>query len=139
MKVLVHHIYEYKKGLRHLVLHTLKSSERALAESKLCKQGIDYIVRPVSSLKVNLFFGHKECVQVIREIGDKKLHEYTPEEDFVLGTMLGYDRLLQCKRYLEMKKKANAIQGVEEKFSLQKQSELNQTEQLNKMRAIKAS
>ena len=29
-----------------------------------------------------------------------------------LGTMLGYDRLLQCKRYLEMKKKTKSTQDV---------------------------
>jgi hypothetical protein len=40
---------------------------------------------------------------VIREIGDKKLNELTPEEDFILGIMLGYDRLRQCNRYLKQK------------------------------------
>ena len=82
MKVLVHHIYEYKKVLRHLVLHTLKASEQEIAETILRQQGIDYVIRPVSSSKINLFFGNKECVQIIHEIGDKKFHEYTPEEDF---------------------------------------------------------
>jgi len=28
----------------------------------------------------------------------------TDEEDFILGTMLGYDRVKQCERYLKRKK-----------------------------------
>ncbi len=105
MKVLCHHIYEYKKGLRHLVLHTLDASYRDEAELKLKHQGISYIVRTVSDSKINLFFGDPECVDVIREIGNKKLHEFTAEEDFILGIMLGYDRLQQCGRYLKLKEK----------------------------------
>ncbi|MCD7971779.1 MAG: DUF2023 family protein [Candidatus Azobacteroides sp.] len=105
MKVLCHHIYEYKKGLRHLVLHTLDSSFRYDAEWKLKQQGIEYVVREVSASKINLFFGNKECIDIIREIGDKKLNEFTPEEDFMLGTMLGYNPLQQCKRYLNKKEK----------------------------------
>lgn len=105
MKVLVHHIYEYKKGLRHLVLHTLDSNLRIEAERKLKLQSIDFIVREVTPSKINLFFGDKECVDVLREIGNKKLNEFTSEEDFILGTMLGYDRILQCQRYLKLKHK----------------------------------
>jgi hypothetical protein len=54
MKVL-HRIYAYKKGLRHLVLHTLDASFKLQAELKLQQQGIDYI-RYVTSSKINLFF-----------------------------------------------------------------------------------
>ena len=103
MQVLFHHIYEYKKGLRHLVLHTLNASFRERAEKRLQQQEIDYVVREVTPSKINIFFGDKECVDIIREIGNKKLNEFTPEEDFVLGTMLGYDHLQQCKRYLQKK------------------------------------
>lgn len=103
MKVLHHHIYEYKKGLRHLVLHTLDASFQEEAEQKLQQRGINYIVRHVTPTKINLFFGDKDCVEVVREIGNKRLNEFSPEEDFILGTMLGYDRLQQCKRYLQQK------------------------------------
>ena len=103
MKVLVHHIYEYKKGLRHLVLHTLNVSERDEAEHKLKNQRIDYFVQEVSPTKINLFFGTADCVNVVREIINKRLNELTPEEDFILGTMLGYDRIQQCIRYLQKK------------------------------------
>jgi len=85
------------------VLHTLDAAYQAEAERKLQTQNIDYIVREVTASKINLFFGDKECVHVLRQIGNKKLNEFTPEEDFILGTMLGYDRILQCRRYLKLK------------------------------------
>ncbi|MBP1677961.1 MAG: hypothetical protein H6Q20_2520 [Bacteroidetes bacterium] len=109
MKVLVHHIYEYKKGLRHLVLHTLNAVYRDEAENKLKAQHIDYFIQEVTSSKINLFFGDKNCVNVVREIITKKLNELSPEEDFILGTMLGYDRIQQCIRYLQWKQKAKHL------------------------------
>lgn len=109
MTVLVHHIYEYKKGVRHLVLHTLPASLREEAEKKLMRQGIDYIVKPVGDSRINIFFGAKECVEVIRRMGDKKLNEFTPEEDFILGIMLGYDKRRQCLRYLQQKEQKQAV------------------------------
>ena len=71
LKVLMNHIYEYKKGVRRL----------------------------------NLFFGKKECLDAIRMIVTKPLCQLTPEEDFILGAMLGYDICAQCERYCERKKK----------------------------------
>lgn len=109
MKVLSHHIYEFKKGLRHLVLHTLDASFREEAEKKLQNQNIEYFIREVTPSKINIFFGTPECVEVIKKIGNKKFHEYTPEEDFVLGTMLGYDRLQQCRRYLKLKEQETIL------------------------------
>jgi len=109
MKVLAHHIYEYKKGIRPLILHTLDSAFQLKAELKLKQQGIDYVVQTISPSKINIFFGDEECVNTIREIGDKKLNEYTPEEDFILGIMLGYDCSKQCKRYLQYKKQERNV------------------------------
>jgi hypothetical protein len=31
MQVLKHHVYEYKKGIRNMVLHTMKSTEKEKA------------------------------------------------------------------------------------------------------------
>lgn len=110
MQVLCHHIYEYKKGLRYLVLHTLNASFREIAEAKLLQQNIDYFIQTVSESKMNIFFGNKDCVDVVREmIGDRKLYELTSEEDFILGSMLGYDRVQQCQRYLRKKEKERLI------------------------------
>lgn len=113
MKVFLHHIYEYKKGLRNLVLHTLDASLREQAENKLNKLNIHYFIREVTPSKINIFFGARECVDVIKQFGDKQLNLFTPEEDFILGIMLGYDRLQQCQRYVHMsllkKSKVNFI------------------------------
>lgn len=104
MKVFLHHIYEYKKGIRNLVLHTLDAKLRAEAETKLQHQNIDYQIQEVTEHKINIFFGNKESVEVVRSFGSKKLNHFSAEEDFMLGIMLGYDRVKQCSRYLNMLK-----------------------------------
>lgn len=101
MQVLGHHIYEYQKGLRHLVLHTIKVKDRAAAERKLSHYDVDYIVVSVTDTKVNIFFGKKECVDVVRTFCNTPLNKLTAEQDFILGIMLGYDRLAQCKRFMQ--------------------------------------
>ncbi|WP_020611228.1 DUF2023 family protein [Sediminispirochaeta bajacaliforniensis] len=109
MKVLAHHIYEYKKGLRSLVLHTLDASSEAEAVRRLERNNISYLIRRVNKRKINIFFGNKACVHVVTSFGDKPLNAFTPEEDFILGIMLGYNRTEQCKRYLARKE----IFGIE--------------------------
>lgn len=100
MEVLSHLIYEYHKKLRSLALYTFHSSRKGEVEAWLRSREIDFIMQEVSPLKYNVFFGDQECLEVIRLIGDDKpLAEYTPEEDFMLGIMLGYDRVEQCRRY----------------------------------------
>ncbi|MBE6312549.1 MAG: DUF2023 family protein [Bacteroidales bacterium] len=105
MRVLAHHIYEYEKGLRKLILHTLPAENREEAERKLQSTGAHYLIREVSVHKINIFFGDKDCVKVIESFGDKPLNLFTPEEDFILGTLLGYDRVQQCNRYLRLHEK----------------------------------
>jgi hypothetical protein len=102
MKVLIHHIYEYQKGLRNLALHTLPLECEEAATDKLRKYGIEYFIHNACGKRINVFFGAPECVAVICTICDgKKLHHLTPEEDFVLGSMLGYGMRQQCERYLK--------------------------------------
>lgn len=101
MQVLCHHIYEYQKGLRHLVLHTMKSSEREAAERKLSRYDVDYMITELSNGNINIFFGKRECVDVVRSFGNIPLNHLSVEQDFILGIMLGYDRLAQCSRYLK--------------------------------------
>ncbi len=103
MTVFQHHIYEYRKGLRNLVLHTMPASQLKDIEDCLCRKGIDFVAYPLGATRVNVFFGAGDCVEVIRRIGKPSLSEYSPEEDFILGTMLGYDKLQQCRRYLRNK------------------------------------
>ncbi|EFM02837.1 DUF2023 family protein [Hoylesella marshii] len=103
IKVLANHIYEYKKGVRRMVLFTLNSKYEEFAINRLRNQNIDYVVQHVGSNKVNLFFGSKSCLDAIRLIVTRPLNELTPEEDFILGAMLGYDICAQCERYYERK------------------------------------
>ena len=106
MKVFLNHIYEYKKGVRRMVLYTFDGKYKEFAVERLEHQGIDYILRPLSNGCVNLFFGRKECLNAIRHFVNRPLNELTPEEDFILGAMLGYDICLQCERYCERKQKS---------------------------------
>ena len=45
------------------------------------------------------FSDKKECIDIVRLICNRPLNLLTPEEDFILGTMLGYDVCQQCERY----------------------------------------
>lgn len=105
LQVFYHHIYEYKKGLRNLVLTTEKSEYRPHIEERLQGNKIDYAIQELNQDRINIFFGAKDCVEVVKTFIQTKLNKLTPEQDFMLGIMLGYDRLKQCARYLDFKKK----------------------------------
>lgn len=81
LKVLMNHIYEYKKGVRRLVLYTFNRKYESFAITRLERQNIDYIIQPVGNDRLNLFFGKKECLDAIRMIVTKPLCQLTPEED----------------------------------------------------------
>lgn len=104
MQVFYHHIYEYQKGIRNLILHTLNSDYKQLAEQKLKNQRIDYFIQDVDDKKINIFFGNSECIEAVKRFVNKSLSELTDEEDFILGIMLGYDRKKQVERYNSRKK-----------------------------------
>ena len=115
LKVFYHHIYEYKKGIRNLILTTEKSKYRADIEKRLQRDSIDYVIHDIPNGKINVYFGAKECVEVVKTF-NPKLNELTPEQDFMLGIMLGYDRVKQCERYIKIKN--NVIQlGSKKKFN----------------------
>lgn len=101
MQILLHHIYEFNKGLRSLVLHTMATDEKYKTEELLSKKGITYFLQYVNNKKINVFFGKKQCVQIIKSFNKKSLTDFTNEEDFILGIMLGYDRTQQCDRYIK--------------------------------------
>ena len=103
MKILIHHIYEYNKGLRSLVLSTMDIADKDKVRKILDRKEISYCFTKINSEKVNLFFGAEVCIKIIKSFGGKCLSEYTDEEDFMLGTMLGYDRIQQCERYVKRK------------------------------------
>ena len=101
MKIFVHHIYEYKKGLRRMVLYTGPANEKIKIIEKLEKHKISYVIDDVSSEKINVFFGADECIKVLVKFKTLELDKLSDEEDFILGTMLGYDLVIQCRRYVK--------------------------------------
>lgn len=103
MKVLMNHIYEYKKGVRQMVLFTFNKRYEDYATARLKRQNISYILQLVGNDRINLFFGRKQCLEAIRLMVTRPLSQLTPEEDFILGAMLGYDICAQCERYCERK------------------------------------
>ena len=102
LKVLTHHIYEYKKGIRPLFLETLSSKYKDAVKEKLEKNKIDYVIHDFNKKTINIYFGKKNCVEVVRTL-NPKLSDHTPQEDFILGILLGYDRVKQCARYMRIK------------------------------------
>ena len=99
LRMFGYHIYEYRKGLRSLVLHTSPKVLRNQIESRLAKENIEYVIYSAGN-NINSFFGDPEFVDVVKQIGKSDLREYSLEEDFILGTLLGYSRKEQCRRYL---------------------------------------
>ncbi len=116
MGIFIHHIYEYKKGLRKLILCAMNKSLKENVEAKLKREGIDFIIYPIRENIMNVFFGDELCVRMVKTINKECLRDYTAEEDFILGTMLGYDMVKQCERYIRFKeKKSDAIKLESEK------------------------
>jgi hypothetical protein len=101
MNVFDHNLYEYKKGLRNLAIYTTSLKYKDKIEERLRKEGLDYFMQHTNGGKINIFFGARECIELIKIMDLKSLSALTDEEDFMLGIMLGYDRLKQCQRYLK--------------------------------------
>jgi hypothetical protein len=104
IKILHNHIYEYRKGIRTLILYTLNNRYSEQALRKLESRNIAYLVQKAGKNNINLYFGHPECLEIIRMFADRPLNRLTPEEDFILGALLGYDISQQCKRFCSRKK-----------------------------------
>ena len=103
MKVFNHHVYEYRKGLRNLILYTTGVGDMEIISKRLERIKIECKIYRIGLSKINVFFGNTDCIEIIKSINKQNLNEYTPEEDFILGTMLGYCRKQQCSRYLKLK------------------------------------
>ena len=114
-RIFSHHIYELKKGLRHLILFTTTVEHRQAIVAKLQAHGIPFLIQPVApgSHKINVFFGDPICIDVLRSFDTRYLSDFTAEQDFMLGVMLGYDRVKQCERYLRQKERGAAGGGQE--------------------------
>lgn len=93
-------VYEYQKELRDLILYTCDKRKSEDLIGKLRRQNINYTTYPVDEKKVNLFFGAKECLNIISHFSSRDLSKLTPHEDFILGIMLGYGKAQQYERFL---------------------------------------
>lgn len=80
MKVLTNHIYEYKKGVRRMVLFTFNKKYEDFAIHRLKSQNIKFVIQPVGNDRLNLYFGREECLNAIRMIVTRSLNHLTPEE-----------------------------------------------------------
>ncbi len=99
--VLSNHIYELQKGVRNLVLYTVRKELMPSAIRKLENQGIEYLVQTAGDSNVNIFFGRPACIKTVKHIVKQPLYCLTPEQDFILGALLGYDICLECERFIE--------------------------------------
>ena len=90
-----------------MVLFTFNKKYEDFAIRRLESQNIKYVIQPVGNDRLNLYFGREECLNAIRMIVTRSLNLLTPEEDFMLGAMLGYDICSQCERYCKRKNRSN--------------------------------
>ena len=84
-------------------MYTMSTTEQAKVTEMLDARRISYCFSKINAERTNLFFGDEVCIKIIKSFEGKPLSDYTDEEDFMLGTMLGYDRVLQCERYVKRK------------------------------------
>ena len=103
MKLFLHQIYEFQKGVRSLVLCTMCRTCASLLSERLERLGIAYRIQSVTDSKVNLYFGNRMCLETVAPFIHKPLNELSAEEDFMLVAMLCYDIAGQCERYCKRK------------------------------------
>lgn len=61
--VLSNHIYEFQKGVRNLVLFTLRKDLAQAAVDRLNRLGIDNLVQEAGDANVNIYFGRPQCIK----------------------------------------------------------------------------
>ncbi|WP_287828919.1 DUF2023 family protein [Bacteroides sp.] len=112
IRIFLNHVYEFKKGVRRMVLYTLSKEYEPFVKQRLEGQGISYFIQEVSSTKINLFFGHALCMEAVKRVVTVPLNELSPEQDFILGALLGYDLCQQCERFCSKKEEHTSILAV---------------------------
>ena len=79
MKMFMHHIYEYKKGVRDLILCTMCRTCAELVTERLRRQQIEYLAQDIDGQRVNLYFGKRACLDAVRMFIDKPLNRLQPQ------------------------------------------------------------
>lgn len=100
ISLLPQYLYELGKGVRQLFMLTMTPREAQAVQARLDRDGIAFYRQKVSEEKVNLYFGNAQFVAVAQRLAIRPVCQLSAEEDFILGTLLGYDREQQCRRYL---------------------------------------
>jgi DUF4097 and DUF4098 domain-containing protein YvlB len=77
MRVFVHYLYEYKKGLRNLALYTGNTEEKKAIEKKLKRENVDYYIQKNNDVRMNVFFGDSVCIKMIKQMKFKQLSNLT--------------------------------------------------------------
>lgn len=67
LQVFLNYVYEYKKGVRNMVLCTLNRRYLAAAVARLDDQGICHFEQSANENNVNLYFGKPECIAAVRQ------------------------------------------------------------------------
>ena len=96
-----HQLYELSKGIRPLSMLTVTKPECDPVVRRLMRDGVAYYLHEACATKVSVLFGRPAAVAAARRFLTKSLCKLSPEHDFMLGILLGYDREQQCVRYIE--------------------------------------
>ena len=100
LAMLPHCLYELRKGVRQLFLLTMQQHEGAEVQKRLHRERVAMHIQDVNARKLNVYFGQVRFVEIAKRIAVRPLNQLSPEEDFMLGILLGYERGQQCQRYL---------------------------------------
>lgn len=107
-----HHIYEIRKGIRSLSLLTMRLDQYQRSLSKLESCGVSHLAKPCGADKMNVFLGHPSCLKLVDRMVVGDLSRLSPEIDFMLGALLGYDLPDQCERYFRQKARGRRFEIV---------------------------
>lgn len=101
LQIFNHHLYELSKGMRPLALMTMTLEAASPVIARLQSRGIAHHIHEACPDRVNVVFGSRLAVQAVSSFMVGPLCGLSAEHDFMLGVLLGYDREMQCVRFLE--------------------------------------
>ena len=89
IRIFLNHIYEFKKGVRNMVLYTMSREHEEFAIRRLKNQKISYMIQEVGTNKINLFFGKPECMEAMRSYHHSPLESTVCRRGLHLGSHAG--------------------------------------------------
>ena len=103
IRIFLNHVYEFKKGVRNMVLYTMNKEHEAFAIRRLERQNISYLIQEVNANKINLFFGKAECMDAIRHIIIRPLNHSHSGRRFHFGRHAQIRHLPACANAIATK------------------------------------